>query len=328
LIKPSILLAGILCLAASRAGSEEPLAIFDGVWSSVTPPGPQIIFNKISGGLRQATLPVLGAATITLSDGRDASNLKVSGLGFDCYYLFGIINAREMTWNKQSGPAVCPASSHFKKIQASEEGSSLMTRYFGASLGDQRTTSNGLVRTDVTLTPYGLQNVGLYDKSVITLAQTQGVSKTVELYSRLGSNTISLIIAIAHYNYGDLNDKYLYSSFLQILSAIGIKPPPQLKVSTTPVSQKMGGTHPTRGTPVVDFYCSATKYIMSPQYTDNFIITKYFERNDINATVTIRQGETPSDCNSFDTLKKYISSSRSPVRVDNTWASVFLTNEK
>lgn len=99
----------------SPASAQDPLGIFDGIWVSVNPPGPQIIFNKIGGGLRQASLPVLGLATITVSDGRDGSNLKVSGSGFTCYYLFGRISSREMTWDLKSGPPACPPSAQFKK---------------------------------------------------------------------------------------------------------------------------------------------------------------------------------------------------------------------
>jgi hypothetical protein len=104
-----------LLLNASPASTQQDsLRIFDGTWVSVNPPGPQVTFNRV-GGSRQASLPVLGPATITASDGKDGSNLKVSGEGFDCYYLFVPIGQREMTWNLKSGSPACPTSADFKK---------------------------------------------------------------------------------------------------------------------------------------------------------------------------------------------------------------------
>jgi len=65
--------------------------------------------------LNADNLQTLGAASIRVSDGKSGSNLKVSGDGFDCYYFFGMITAREMTWDLKSGSSVCPPSAHYKK---------------------------------------------------------------------------------------------------------------------------------------------------------------------------------------------------------------------
>lgn len=104
-------------LGSPAISQPDPLRFFDGIWFQVNPPGPQITFNRVGGNLRQANLAILGATTITVSDGRDGSNLKVSGAGFDCYYLFGMIGAagREMAWDLKSGDAACPKSALYKK---------------------------------------------------------------------------------------------------------------------------------------------------------------------------------------------------------------------
>jgi hypothetical protein len=116
---PYLALIVLFLLLVSPASSQEPLALFDGIWVSVNPPGPQVIFNKVGGGLRQASLPLLGLATVSVSDGKDGSNLKVSGPGFDCYYLFTQIGAGEMTWELKSGSSSCPPSSYLRKVQQS-----------------------------------------------------------------------------------------------------------------------------------------------------------------------------------------------------------------
>jgi hypothetical protein len=105
----------LLLVASLPASGQDPLNIFDGMWVSVNPPGTQIIFNRVGGGSRQVSLPLLGLATIGVSDGKDGSNLKVSGPGFDRYYLFAPIGPREMTWDLKSGSAVCPRSGISKK---------------------------------------------------------------------------------------------------------------------------------------------------------------------------------------------------------------------
>ena len=113
--KASLILTGFLFFAATPAHSQDALGMFDGIWVSVNPPGPHITFNKIGGGVREASLPGVGQSTIRVSDGQSGSNLRVSGEGFDCYYFFGKIDAREMTWELKSGSAVCPQSAHYKK---------------------------------------------------------------------------------------------------------------------------------------------------------------------------------------------------------------------
>jgi hypothetical protein len=96
--------------SAAPAVSGDELADFDGVWVTVAPrPGPHFTFTRIVGG-REASLPLLGQSRITLSDGRDGSNIKVSGQGFDCYYFYGRITARKMTWDLRSGSSDCPTS--------------------------------------------------------------------------------------------------------------------------------------------------------------------------------------------------------------------------
>jgi hypothetical protein len=114
--KSILILAAFLLLAAAPAHSQQdPLRIFDGIWVSVNPPGPHVTFNKVGGGVREASLPTIGQATIRVSDGQSGSNLRVSGEGFDCFYFFGQIDPREMTWEFKSGSAVCPPSWHLKK---------------------------------------------------------------------------------------------------------------------------------------------------------------------------------------------------------------------
>lgn len=105
---------GLLLLAGSTANSEDFLGVLDGVWVQVNPPGPQIMFHKTTGGLRQVGLPD-GLAMVTKSDGKDASNLKISGPGIDCYYQFTQTGPREMVLNLMSGSAKCPRSAEFKK---------------------------------------------------------------------------------------------------------------------------------------------------------------------------------------------------------------------
>lgn len=113
-----------ICFAATLAflswhpaiAQQDNLKFLDGIWFPVNPPGGQIVFTRINGGMRQASLPVLGGATVSISDGRDNSNLKVSGLGFDCYYFYGMIGnqRREMQWVLKSGPPSCMPTAYFK----------------------------------------------------------------------------------------------------------------------------------------------------------------------------------------------------------------------
>ena len=97
------------------ASAQDLLANLDGIWVSVNPPGPHIYFNKVGLGQREASLPIMGQASLRVSDGTAGSNLKVSGLGFNCYYFVGFINSREMTWQLVQGDSTCTPSAHYKK---------------------------------------------------------------------------------------------------------------------------------------------------------------------------------------------------------------------
>lgn len=92
----------------------DSLALLDGVWVAVNPPGPQVIFNKLGLGQRAASLP-MGQAAIRVSDGRSGSTLRVSGEGFDCFYLVSPISRTEMVWQLKEGNPVCLPSAHYKK---------------------------------------------------------------------------------------------------------------------------------------------------------------------------------------------------------------------
>jgi hypothetical protein len=104
--------ATIFTNASAQADS---LDIFNGIWVSVNPPGPHVIFNKVGLNTREASLPVVGQAAIRVSGGENGSNFLVSGEGFSCQYFVGKINDREMTWELKGGSSVCFPSAHFKK---------------------------------------------------------------------------------------------------------------------------------------------------------------------------------------------------------------------
>ena len=198
-----------------------------------------------------------------------------------------------------------------------------MTKYLGASLGDRRANRNGLVRTTIDLTPYGLKNVGIYDMSVITLAEAKdytSVSLKVALYSRIDSDNITLIIATTHYgwNWGD-NDQYLYSSFSQILQSIGIKGQPQLTAITTPFSARPTGSISDGRTRL---RCGATKFVQSPVYEDGFVSAKYFKRDDVDTYVVVDADNDPCPFRSFQALRE------SRGRSESVDIQLYLTNEK
>src|ERR1700748_873108 len=103
----TVFAAILICLSFKPVmAQQDQLKFLDGIWFPTNPPGGQIVFTKIAGGMRQASLPVLGGATVSISDGRDNSNLKVSGQGFDCYYFYGLLSrdGRKMQWVLKSGP--------------------------------------------------------------------------------------------------------------------------------------------------------------------------------------------------------------------------------
>ena len=113
-LKP-LIAASILLFGVTAGGSQQdPLRILDGIWVSVNPPGPHVTFSRVGGGTREASLP-MGQASIRVSDGKDGSNIKVSGAGFNCYYFHGTINQREFTWELKSGEPICMPSAHYKK---------------------------------------------------------------------------------------------------------------------------------------------------------------------------------------------------------------------
>jgi hypothetical protein len=93
----------------------DSLEVLDGVWITVSPPGGHIMFNRVSAGAREVSLPDLGQATVSPSDGTSGSNLKISGEGFNCYYFLGVISRKEIVWELKSGTAVCPPSMHLLK---------------------------------------------------------------------------------------------------------------------------------------------------------------------------------------------------------------------
>ena len=205
------------------------------------------------------------------------------------------------------------------------EASSLMRQYLGAALGDQRSNRSGLVQVTLDLTPYGLNNVGIYDKSTIILAEAREyneVSKVVELYSRLGSDDISLIIATTSYGWTwGANDKYLYDVLEKILSAMGFPRKFDLSVSTTQVSQQQRGTYSVDGKNYTKFVCSATKIITSPVFRDASMTSRLIERNDIEH---IPGNNTPCNFYSFATLKK---ANNGNLAMDSTKTRIYLTNE-
>lgn len=104
----------VCCLVAGVHGQTDPIQIFDGVWVSVTPPGPHVVFNTIALGQREASLPNLGQARINLSNGEDGSNFRISGPGFNCFYLILTTNQRKrMVWDLKSGSDACFKSAAF-----------------------------------------------------------------------------------------------------------------------------------------------------------------------------------------------------------------------
>jgi hypothetical protein len=100
----------------SARGQEDPLQVLDGVWVSISPPGPHIIFNRVATGSREVSLPTLGQASITVSSGQSGSNFQISGAGFTCYYLVLFTNnRRRMVWESKAGDSVCFASAVFER---------------------------------------------------------------------------------------------------------------------------------------------------------------------------------------------------------------------
>jgi hypothetical protein len=96
--------------------ARDPLAMFEGRWVMVNPPGPYVIFTRAGLGTIDAGFPApLGQATVRRSDGESGSNLRISGRGYNCFYQVSPINSREMVWQKVGGQDICWRSAHFKK---------------------------------------------------------------------------------------------------------------------------------------------------------------------------------------------------------------------
>lgn len=112
----------LLSSLASTVGAQaqgDPTQIFNGVWVAVNPPGPHVVFNTISLGQREASLPILGQATIGPSNGEDGSNFRISGPGFTCFYLILTTNQRtRMVWELKSGGDVCFKSAAFEQADS------------------------------------------------------------------------------------------------------------------------------------------------------------------------------------------------------------------
>lgn len=113
-------LVGSLLSAAVPAHTQnDPLAILDGTWASVNPPGVHITFSRVGiDGRREASLPFLGRASVTVSSGEHGSHLKVSGQGFDCYYWIGpmIGNENKMSWELKGGKPLCLESMTLERV--------------------------------------------------------------------------------------------------------------------------------------------------------------------------------------------------------------------
>src|SRR5262245_9261571 len=98
-------------------GGADSLDFVKGSWVSINPPGPHVNFSQLAGGQREATLPILGQAVVSLSDGRSASNIRVTGTGFECFYLFTPLPPDRMVWDLKAGSAVCPTSAYFERFK-------------------------------------------------------------------------------------------------------------------------------------------------------------------------------------------------------------------
>jgi hypothetical protein len=93
----------------------DPLAMYEGVWVSSTTAA-RFIFAKV-GTDRIVSLPTQGQATLRVSNGENGSNLRVSGEGFDCFYLASRINSRTMTWELKGGNSLCPAPTRLERLE-------------------------------------------------------------------------------------------------------------------------------------------------------------------------------------------------------------------
>jgi hypothetical protein len=101
-------------ITALAKAQQDPFRNFEGTWVAVNPPGAAWTFFQSGLGTWEVTAP-FGRARISVSDGRDGSNLKVAGPGIECYYTYRRIDAKEMVWEYKSGHGDCPRSADIKK---------------------------------------------------------------------------------------------------------------------------------------------------------------------------------------------------------------------
>ena len=108
----------ISSLPAQAALDRDPLSVLDGGWVSISPPGPQVFFNKTGLGSRSVGLPILGQASIRVSGGEYGSNFRVSGAGFNCFYNVAFTKkAERMVWELKGGDSICMPSSAYERIE-------------------------------------------------------------------------------------------------------------------------------------------------------------------------------------------------------------------
>ena len=112
-------LSSIFAFSSSAIAQVDQMAIFSGVWVAVNPPGPHVVFNLINSGQREASLPIIGQAMITASNGEDGSNFRISGPGFTCFYLILTTSQRtRMVWELKSGPDLCFKTAAFEQADS------------------------------------------------------------------------------------------------------------------------------------------------------------------------------------------------------------------
>jgi hypothetical protein len=106
------LLSHVVLPAITYAQAQEiALGDFDGIWASVNPPGPHVIFTETSAGV-EASLP-FGQALITRSEGDGGSNFRISGEGFSCSYYILMRRNDKMVWELKAGDSVCPPNAEY-----------------------------------------------------------------------------------------------------------------------------------------------------------------------------------------------------------------------
>jgi hypothetical protein len=114
------LLLGLLLTSLSCAignAEEAALAFMEGVWVSISPPGPHIVITTVGLGAREASLPNLGQASIRASKGEQGSNLLISGPGFECYYYVVSLAAQtRMVWEVRGGSNNCPPTTLYERV--------------------------------------------------------------------------------------------------------------------------------------------------------------------------------------------------------------------